>query len=76
MSASDWTEECSRAFVQLKQVLLEKVMLAHPNFDGPFLLSVDGSSNGLGEVLSQVPAGGTMARPIDFASKSLTYAQS
>jgi len=56
--------------------LLDQVLLAHPNFNEPFLLSVDASSNGLGAVLSQVPSNGTMARPIAFASKSLTYAQS
>ncbi len=76
LSATDWTEECSQAFHKLKQALLDQVLLAHPNFDESFLLSVDASSNGLGAVLSQLPAGGTMARPVAFASKSLTYAQS
>ena len=33
-------------------------------------------ARGLGAVLSQVPEGGTVARPIAFASKSLSYAQS
>lgn len=76
LSSSDWTEECRQAFVQLKNALLEKVVLSHPNFDEPFLLSVDASSNGLGAVLSQLPAGGRVARLVAFASKSLTYAQS
>lgn len=48
LSASDWTEECSQAFHKLKKALLDQVLLAHPNFDEPFLLSVDASSNGLG----------------------------
>ncbi len=76
LSASDWTEECSQAFHKLKQALLDQVLLAHPHFDEPFLLSVDASSNGLGAVLSQIPTGGTLARPVAFASKSLIYAQS
>ncbi len=76
LPASDWTEECSQAFHKLKQALLYQVLLAHPHFDEPFLLSVDASSNGLGAILSQIPTGGTMARPVAFASKSLTYAQS
>ncbi len=76
LSASDWTEECSQAFHKLRQALLDQVLLAHPNFNEPFLLSVDASCNGLGAVLSQVPSNGTTARPIAFASKSLTYAQS
>lgn len=76
LCADDWTEECSLAFNKLKQALLVQVILAHPNFTEPFLLSVDASTDGLGAVLSQVPQGGTTARPIAFASKSLTYAQS
>lgn len=76
LTAADWTEECRQAFSRLKQALLDEVVLAHPNFDEPFLLSVDASSNGLGAILSQVPEGGTVARPIDFSSKSLSYAQS
>lgn len=76
LTAADWTEECSRAFHQLTQALLDQVVLAHPNFSEPFLLSVDASCNGLGAVLSQVPTGGSTARPIAFGSKSLTYAQS
>lgn len=76
LTAADWTEECKQAFHLLKQALLDQVVLAHPNFSEPFLLSVDASSNGLGAVLSQVPEGGTVARPIAFASKSLSFAQS
>lgn len=76
LSAADWTEECKQAFQQLKQALLDQVALAHPDFDKPFLLSVDASSCGLGAVLSQIPADGRTARPIAFASKSLSYAQS
>uniref|UniRef100_A0A3B3YZK9 Gypsy retrotransposon integrase-like protein 1 n=1 Tax=Poecilia mexicana TaxID=48701 RepID=A0A3B3YZK9_9TELE len=76
LRAEDWTEDCRQAFHQLKQGLLDCVVLAHPNFSEPFLLSVDASTDGLGAVLSQVPAGGSTARPIAFASKSLSYAQS
>ncbi|CAI5660169.1 unnamed protein product [Oreochromis niloticus] len=72
----DWTDECRAAFNELKQALLDRVLLAHPNFDEPFLLSVDASSSGLGAVLSQVPAGASTSRPIAFASKTLNHAQS
>lgn len=51
LSAEDW-----------KQALLDQVPLAHPNFSGPLLVSVD--------------AGGLTTRPIAFVSKSLSYAQS
>lgn len=75
LSPSDWTEEQSNAFNQLKAALLSSVVLAHPDFDRPFVLSTDASLDGLGAVLSQVPEGGSKARPIAFASKSLTRAQ-
>ncbi|KAJ8385379.1 hypothetical protein AAFF_G00190000 [Aldrovandia affinis] len=54
LTPADWTPECREAFNLLKQALLEKVTLVHPDFSKPFLLSVDASSNGLGAVLSQV----------------------
>lgn len=59
----------------LKSSLLNSVVLAHPNFDQPFMLSSDASLDGLGAVLSQVQQGDTIARPIAFASKSLSWSQ-
>ena len=56
-------------------VLLNCVVLAHPDFDRPFILSTDASLDGLGAVLSQVPAGEEKARPIAIASKSLSRSQ-
>lgn len=75
LSPSDWTQKQSRAFSQLKAALLNSVVLAHPNFSRPFILSTDASLDGLGAVISQVPEGESKARPIAFASKSLTRAQ-
>uniref|UniRef100_A0A3B1JBI6 Gypsy retrotransposon integrase-like protein 1 n=1 Tax=Astyanax mexicanus TaxID=7994 RepID=A0A3B1JBI6_ASTMX len=71
----DWKQEHSESFAQLKSALLESVVLAHPDFSRPFILSTDASLDGLGAVLSQVPEGETKARPIAFASKALTRAQ-
>ena len=73
--AADWTEEYRQAFHLLKQALLDQVVLAHPKFGAPLLLSVDASSKGLGAIPSLVPEGGTVAWLIAFASKSLSYAQ-
>lgn len=75
LSSTDWTQEQSKAFNQLKAALLSSVVLAHPDFSRPFVLSTDASLDGLGAVISQVPEGESKARPIAFASKSLSRAQ-
>lgn len=41
LTAEDWSHECEFAFTRLKTMLVECVMLAHPDFDEPFILSVD-----------------------------------
>lgn len=76
VTAADWTPECERAVQSLKDALLANVVLAHPDFSRPFVLSTDASTDGLGAVLSQVAPGEDRARPIAFASKSLNKAQS
>lgn len=75
LTPQDWTPECEAAFEKLKEVLLDCVVLAHPDFERPFILSTDASTDGLGAVLSQVPAGEVRARPVAFASKSLSRSQ-
>lgn len=50
-------------------------MLAHPDLNEPLILFVDASLDGLGAVLSQVPQGETKARPVAFASKTLSASQ-
>lgn len=43
VTASDWTPACEEAFHKLKEELLNCVVLAHPDFTKPFILSVDAS---------------------------------
>ena len=64
------------AFEALKRALVDQALMAHSDFAKPFILSVDASTSGLGAVLSQVQDSCDTARPIAFASKSLTHAQS
>ena len=45
----------------LKKSLLDCAVLAHPDFSRPLILSTDASLDGLGAVLSQVPAGESKA---------------
>ncbi|KAL2104330.1 hypothetical protein ACEWY4_001198 [Coilia grayii] len=75
LTPGDWTPGCVEAFEDLKRALMSSVVLAHPDFNKPFVLCTDASLDGLGAVLSQVPEGEDTARPIAFASKSLSRSQ-
>lgn len=75
LTPQDWTPACEEAFESLNTVLLNSVVLVHPDFEKPFILSTNASLNGLGVVLSQVSAAEEKVRPITFASKSLTSSQ-
>lgn len=75
LSAEDWTAECMHAFDILKHDLSHSVTLAHPDFGEPFILAVDASFDGIGAVLSQLGPGEKIARPVAFASKTLSRAQ-
>lgn len=75
LSPQDWTPACDVAFGELKRALVQSVVLAHPDFERPYILCTDASLDGLGAVLSQVPTGEDKARPIAFASKSLSRSQ-
>lgn len=75
LRSTDWTDECDSAFLCLKEKLLSCVVLAHPDFSKPLILSIDASLDGLGAVLSQRQEGETRARPIAFASKTLSGSQ-
>ncbi len=75
LKPSDWTEAQDQAVERLKTLLVESVVLAHPDFHRPFVLATDASLDGIGAVLSQVSEGETKARPVAFASKSLSRSQ-
>ncbi|TKS64941.1 Retrovirus-related Pol polyprotein from transposon opus [Collichthys lucidus] len=75
LCASDWIAEQEQSFEHLKSSLIRSAVLAHPDFTRPFMLSTDASLDGIGAVLSQVQEGETRARPIAFASKSLSQSQ-
>lgn len=48
LTPQDWTNTCERVFEELKAALLGCVVLAHPDFNRPFILSTDASMDGLG----------------------------
>ncbi len=75
LSPADWTMDCEEALQTLKLELTKNVTLAHPDFDQPFILAVDASFDGVGAVLSQVLPGEEIARPVAFASRTLSRSQ-
>ena len=65
-----WSDKCEQAFNQLKEHLQSTPVLCYPDFSRPFALETDASGVGLGAVLAQEQADGTV-RPIAYASRSL-----
>jgi transposase InsO family protein len=50
---NEWTDTHQRAFQALKDALTSAPILAHPDFDRPFLLETDASDVGISAILSQ-----------------------
>lgn len=48
-----WTDECECAFLVLKEIVYQALVLQSPDFTKPFLVQVDASGVGLGAVLAQ-----------------------
>ena len=53
-----WSEKCQTAFDSLKEALCSPPVLAHPNFNRPFILYTDSSDFAAGFCLCQKNAGG------------------
>ena len=68
-----WSDECEKAFQELKGKMLSYDVLVFPNFKKPFLLATDASISGLGACLSQEVNG--VYRPVGFAGRGLTSAE-
>ena len=67
-------EQCAKALDKLKSILRSEVCLKYPNFNKPFIVTSDGSLDGLGAHLSQLDSEGHQ-RPVAFASRSLHNAE-
>ena len=68
-----WSDDCQHAFEELKRSLMNPPVLAYPDFSLPFILTTDGSLQGLGAVLSQKQGG--VEYVIAFASRGLRGAE-
>lgn len=64
----EWSEECEKAFRDLKENICCEPVLAFPDFQLPFWLSCDASRDNIGAVLEQDQNG---VRPIGYFSMKL-----
>lgn len=69
-----WTDECERAFNELKTKLSSNPVLAYPDFNKPFKVTVDASHLACGAVLSQDHDG--KDRPIMYISRTFKKCES
>jgi len=49
----DWTENCQKAFDEMKRLVSKEVLLSYPTFDQPFEVYTDASKYQLGAVIVQ-----------------------
>ena len=68
-----WSQECQKAFAEMKKVLTSEPVLILPDQNEPFVLRTDASGKGLGAVLLQERDG--LLRPVAYASKKLNEAE-
>lgn len=68
-----WSTEQQEVFDALREVLCSESVLIYPDFNDPFLLATDASSEASGAVLSQIRNG--TERPIAYASRQLNAAE-
>ena len=69
----EWTDAADAAFEQLKTMCVSTPILAYPNYQLPFSLHTDSSTDGLGAVLYQKQDG--KMRVIAYASRSVSKAE-
>ena len=66
----EWTEAANSAFETLKELCTSTPILAYPDYQLPFILHTDSSSEGLGAVLYQKQEG--KLKVIAYASRSVS----
>jgi hypothetical protein len=69
-----WSDEQQQAFEELKQRLTEAPILSFVNWELPFVLTTDGSKQGLGAILQQRLEDGNLT-VVSYASRSLNGAE-
>ncbi|XP_058455232.1 uncharacterized protein LOC131432752 [Malaya genurostris] len=67
-----WTNECQKAFEELRNFLTSDALLVRPNYKDVFVITTDASEYALGAVLSNEKS---IDRPISYASRGLVGAE-
>ena len=70
----DWSDAANTAFEQLNTMCVSTPIFAYPNYQLPFSLHTDSSTDGLGALLYQKQDG--KLRVIAYASRSVSKAES
>ena len=70
----EWTEECQRAFDDLKKQFTEEPVLIMPDQTRPFQIETGASKYATGAVLTQLDLNGDR-HPISFISKTFSPAE-
>ena len=70
----EWTDDCQRAFDELKKRFTEEPVLMMPDQTKPFQIETDASKYATGGVLTQLDSNGDR-HPISFISKTLSPAE-
>jgi hypothetical protein len=68
-----WHTKCQEAFDELRKKLTESPILAHPDFNKPFILETDASDTGISAILSQ--EGDFGKHVIAYASRILSITE-
>ncbi|VDI35304.1 Hypothetical predicted protein [Mytilus galloprovincialis] len=66
-----WTQDCQAAFETLKHSLVSAPILVFPDFDKPFVLSVDASDYAIGYVLGQLNPNTKLEHVVAYGGRSL-----
>jgi RNase H-like domain found in reverse transcriptase len=64
----DWTEQCQKAFEDMKKLIAKETLLTYPNFNKKFEIHTDASKVQLGACISRE------GRPVAFNCRNLNPA--
>ena len=70
----EWTENCQKAFEELKKWFTEEPVLMMPDQSRPFQIKTDASKYATGAVLTQLDSNGDR-HPVSFISKTFSLAE-